>query len=319
MTSITLRPAKLEQDFGRIAELFSLEQTEPVSEPDLKQDFAAHRERILRLMVAEDERGQFMGFNWLTRSRFDPHKAYFFLIVASECRRQGAGKRLYADLEQTARRALLEHLQVDVRDACPEYAAFAKQRGFSERSHFVGLELDLDAFQFMAYNDLLDKLKGERFQFTSMAELGNTQEAQRKLYRLNDSTNMELVVPDGEHTWLSFDDFRKKVCQMNWYDPAGQMLVIDTVTGTWAAMSAITRYAGSDHAVNLHTGVDRRYHRRGLAQAVLVTALRYAREELKVSRALADENAQNVTSLAIYRQLGYTQVSGMITMVKALK
>jgi len=83
-------------------------------------------------------------------------------------------------------------------------------------------------------------------------------------------------------------------------------------------MSAITRFEGSDHAYNLHTGVDKLYHGRKLAQAVMVLALRYAREVLKVNRVHADENALNLSSIVIYRELGYTQMPGTISMEKLL-
>ena len=51
---------------------------------------------------------------------------------------------------------------------------------------------------------------------------------------------------------------RQKVCQMDWYKAGGQLVAIDSASGAWAAMSAVTRFAGSDHAYHLHTGVDPR-------------------------------------------------------------
>ena len=179
--------------------------------------------------------------------------------------------------------------------------------------------MNLDGFDDRPYDELIEKLKGEGFQFTSMEALGNTEEAQRKLYLLNDAAAMEMIVPEGKHFWLSFDDFQKKVCQTDWYKPGGQMVAIDTATGAWAAMSAITRFEGSDHAYNLHTGVDRRYHGRKLPQAIMVLALRYAREVLKANRVQSDENVLNLSTIAIYRELGYTQIPGTISMEKNLE
>jgi hypothetical protein len=69
-------------------------------------------------------------------------------------------------------------------------------------------------------------------------------------------------------------------------------------------MSAITRFEGSNHAYNLHTGVDRRYRGRMLGQAVKVTALRYAREALKVNKVLTHHNPKYLPMLAIDRKLG---------------
>jgi len=151
-----------------------------------------------------------------------------------------------------------------------------------------------------------------------MEALGNTEEAQRRLYALNDTTAMEMTVPKDEHSWLSFDDFKKKVCQTNWYRPDGQLVAIDTTTGAWAAMSAITRMEGNEAATNLHTGVDRRYRGRKLAQVMLAQALRYAQEVLGVNQVRSNENALSRPSLAIYRELGYTQISGVFSMEKTI-
>jgi mycothiol synthase len=318
MKTITLRPAEPKRDFGQLAALFSLEQDEPTSESGLREDYIMHKKRVFRLMVAEDEQGELLGFNWATRSRFDANQAYFYVIVKPEQRGQGAGSRLYDDLEQAAKQAQVRQLQISIRDNCPGCRAFAERRGFTVQSHYIGLSLALDTLDDRPYEPIIAKLQNEGFQFTSMEALGDTQEAQQKLYRLNDSTNMELTVSDREHSWLSFEDFQKKVCQMDWYKPSGQMVAIDTATGAWAAMSAITRFEGSDHAYNLHTGVDRRYHDRKLAQAMLVLALRYAREVLKVSRVQSDENAQNSSALALYRELGYTPMPGTFSMEKNL-
>jgi mycothiol synthase len=319
MKTITLRPAKLDRDFGELAALFSLEQDEPTSEPGLIADFKTHRERIFRLMVAEDEHGQLLGFNWATRSRFDANQAYFFVIVKPEYRGNGVGRQLYEDLERSAKKSHIKQLQVSIRDTCPDCRAFADRRGFSEQSHYIGLALDLDTFDDRHYDEIIETLKDEGLRFTSLEALGNTAEMQRKLYLLNDSTAMETIVSDGHHSWLSFDDFQKKTCQAEWFKPGGQMIAIDTATGTWAAMSAITRFEGYDHAYNLHTGVDKRYHGRNLAQAMLTLALRYARRDLKVSRVQANENAEHLSTIAIYRELGYTQISGTFSMEKNLE
>ena len=318
MEAIVLRPVEVKRDFGELAHLFSVEQDEPVSEHELKLDYEAHKERIVRVMVAEDATGELLGFSWATRSRYDSNQAYFYVMVKPQHRKQGVGGQLYADLERAAQRAEIQSLEVNIRDACQECRSFAEQRGFTDQSHYIGLALNLDDFDDRMYDGTIAKLKGDGFQFTSMEELGDTKEAKHKLYHLNDTTNMEMNVPEDQHIWLSFDDFQKKVCQMDWYKPEGQLVAIDTVTGTWAGMSAITRYTGSDHAYNLHTGVDRRYCGRDLAQVLLVLAARYAQEVLRAKSVHSDENARNLSSIAIYRKLGYVKTPGTIAMEKKL-
>ncbi len=319
MKTINLRPAELERDFGQIAALFSLTEDEPTSELGLKVDYEEHRERIIRLMVAEDEQGELLGFNWATRSRFDANQAYFYVIVKPEQRGQGAGLRLYEDLEKTIAEAQAKKLRVNIRDTCPECRAFAERRGFSEKRHLFAMALDLDALDDRPYDEIIARLKSEGFQFTSMEALGNTEEAQRKLYILNDTAAASTPGTDGEHSWTSFEDFQKHVCQSDWYKPAGQMVAIDTATGSWAAMSAITRMEGRDYAYNLFTGVDMPYCGRKLGQAVKVLALRYAREVLNVNSVRTHHNTRNLPMIAIDRKLGYTPLPGTFLMEKNLE
>jgi GNAT superfamily N-acetyltransferase len=318
MSEITLRPADIDRDFGQLAALFTSEQLEPTTEPGLRDDYEQHKERIFRLMVAENEQGELLGFNWATRSRFDANDAYFYVIVKPECREQGAGRLLYADVEQAARQAQVMKLQLSVRDDTPKCRAFVERRDFVEKTHSMAMALDLTTFDDRPYDAIIAKLKGEGYQFTSMEALGNSEDAQRKLYALNDTAARETMGYDGSPTWLSFEDFQKSVCQADWYIPAAQNVVIDTATGIWAAMSATTRFAGADYAYNLFTGVDKRYRGRKLAQAVKVIALRYARDVLKVNTVRTHHNTKNDPMIAIDRKLGYVQTPGMYAMEKNL-
>ena len=318
METITLRSVDLDRDFGQLAELFSAEQNEPTTEAGLRSDYEAHKERIIRLMVAQDESGQLLGFNWMTRSRFDPKQAYLYVIVKPQCRGLGVGGRLYTDLELAAKSAHVTQLEVGVRDDCPKCRSFADRNGFSEQRHSIGMTLNLTRFDDRPYDATISRLQAEGFQFTSMEALGNTEETQQKLYTLNDMTASETPGSEGVHPWLDFADFQRSVCNSDWYKPAGQMVVMETATGIWVGLSAITRFEGADYAYNLHTGVDKRYRGRKLAQAVKVLALRFARDVLKVDEVRTNHNSQNIPMIAIDRKFGYIQTTGSFVMVKKI-
>ena len=316
--NIRLRPVEIERDFGQLAELFTTEQGEPTTEPGLREDYEAHKERIIRLMAAENETGELLGFNWATRSRMDANEIYFYIIVKPEHRLHGVGRRLYEDFLQAARGAGAKQIQVSIRDNDPNVRAFAEHRGFREIRHSIAMELHLDTFDDRSYAEVIQKKEQEGFRFTTMQELGDTDEAQRNLYTLNDTAASETPGSGGLHPWLSFEDFQKGVCKSNWYKPDGQFVVIENSTGNWAAMSAITRFDGADYAYNLFTGVDARYRGRKLAQAVKILALRYARDVLKVTTVRTDHNALNEPMIAIDRKFGYVQIPGMFRMEKML-
>lgn len=318
MSTLHLRPVDLDRDLGELAALFTLVQDDPSTEAELKDDYESCKERILCLNAAGDERGELLGFNWVTRDRNQADKAYFYIIVKPARRGMGAGRMLYADAEGAARAAGIRQIEMNVRDTDPPSRAFVGRRGFSERTHSIAMQMNLDAFDDQPYDALISRLQDEGFEFTSMETLGNDEESQRRLFRLNDTAAAETMGSDGSHPWPSFEDFEHRVCEASWYNPAGQMVVIDTRNGEWAAMSAITRFAGRDYAYNLFTGVDARYRGRKLGQAVKVLALRYARDVLGAHVVRTHHNTQNEPILAIDRKFGYTLLPGDYVMVKEL-
>ena len=318
MKSFHIRPAEPETDFGQIAILISSQEDEPTTESALKEDYEKDRESVIRIMSAENEQGELLGFYWAYRNKVEPGCVTFYLVVKPEQRRQGTGRILYEDLVQAVAEAGAQKLRVSVRDTCLEGRSFAERRGFMENRHTIGMELDLQAFDDRPYSQVIDRLKSEGFQFTSMEELDNTEELQRRLYALNDAASASTPGQGGEHAWTSFEDFRDRVCGSSWYKPAGQIVAIDTTDGTWAAMSAITRMEGRDYAYNLFTGVDFPYRGRKLGQAVKVLALRYARNELKANIVRTHHNTRNLPMIAIDTKFGYRQLPGSFLMEKKL-
>jgi GNAT superfamily N-acetyltransferase len=319
MKSIILRPSDPERDFGPIAALISSQEDELTSEMDLKKDYEKNLGQVIGIVTAVNEQGDFQGFYWAFRNRLETGWAKFYLVVTPEVRRQGVGNKLYKDLLQAVEKGRVINLRVSVSDTCPEYREFAERRGFSEQRHHFGMKLDLDGFDDQPYDNILARLKREGFQFTSMEELGNTEDTQKKLYELNNSAALSTPGAEGERSWDSFEDFQKSVCQSDWYKPAGQIVAIEPSTGGWAAMSAITRMPGTEYAYNLFTGVDQGYRGRKLGQAVKVLALRYARDVLKVDQVRTHHNTKNLPMIAIDRKLGYTVMPGTFLMEKILE
>jgi GNAT superfamily N-acetyltransferase len=318
MKTVLLRPAEPEHDFKQLAAWFSSFEDEPTTETGLHEWYAKVRQNSIPV-VAEDEQAKLLGFFWALRDKTVLDRWYFDLFVRPDQRRQGIGRQMYEYLLQTLATRQAKTLQTRIRDTWPDCLAFAERRDFREVRHRIGMTLDLDSFNDRPYDAIIANLKSEGFQFTSMEELGNTEDAQRNLYLLNKTTDMETLGASGEPSWDSFEDFRESVCQSAWYKPAGQKVVIDTTTGIWAAMSAITRTEGNTYAYNLHTGVDKRYRGRKLAQAVKVTALRYAREVLKVHEVRTHHNTRNLPMIAIDNKFGYTCLPGTCLMEKELE
>ena len=317
MAGITFRPIDPASDLEQVAAWFVVLEDDSITAASLRDELAKDGERIQQ-QIAVGEGGTSLGFYWTFLSRTQPGTVWLNLYVDPPHRRQGVGTALYEHMLAALQGGQGEKLHVSLADDCLECLRFAEKRGFSERSHSLAMKLDLAAFDDKPYDLILDRLQKEGFLFTSMEQLGNSQEAQRKLYALNDMTSSETPGSEGVHAWLSFEDFQTRVCQSDWYKPAGQMLVIDSTTGDWVGLSAITRFEGADYAYNLHTGVDKRYRGRKLAQAVKITALRYAREALGVTEVRTNHNSRNLPMIAIDRKFGYVDMVGRFGMERGL-
>lgn len=309
MADITLRPLEPERDFGKLAEWFTILDESVATPASLTEYYERNRDRAL-IKVAADHQNQPVGFYWVVLYPSGAQPAFIYLYVDIEHRNQGIGSMLYEAMLPEVRASGAGKIKTFVKEVWPESKAFADKHGlYVERRQFA-MELDLDCFDDRPYEDLIESLKSEGFQFTSAAELGNTEEVQRKLFKLNDDCVVTTMGGDGSHAWGSFDEFQKSVVQTPWYNPAGQIVVIDTNNGSWAAMSAITKFEGNDFAYNLFTGVDSPYRRRKLGQAVKVTALRFARNMLGVHKVRTHHNTKNEPMIAIDRKFGYVQLPG---------
>jgi RimJ/RimL family protein N-acetyltransferase len=292
---------------------------EPISASELRDWYERKLPDDIHLRVAEGDSGERFGFHCLYRYHAGEQVRFrFYLIVEPVCRRRGIGTELYERLEEIARSFKADGITTDIRDNSPECRRFAEARGFVEKSHDIQMMLDLASFKDEPYKAAIAALTTQGFNFTNMEELGNDAEAQRKLFELNNSVTATQPGHDGIPSWESCEEFQRTVCQMSWYKPAGQMVVIDTSSGEWIAMSAITRFENADHAYNLFTGVDPRYRGRKLGQSIKALALCYARDKLGVDRVRTNHNADNAPMIAIDGKLGYVQIPGTYRMEKAL-
>jgi RimJ/RimL family protein N-acetyltransferase len=260
-----------------------------------------------------------LGFNGLYRENLNRDGLYgMYVIVEPKFRGCGLGSLLYDDLISQAGGLNVRTLKTRVRDNSEESIRFALQHGFEHKRHSIEMLFALTTWDEHRYEGILRSVQAQGFRFTDMAELGDTQEARRKLYHLNSTAAATDPGSDGIPPWVSFEDFENFVCKSYWYHPDSQIVAIDSNTGEWAAMSAITVFDGADHAYNLFTGTDVRYRGRKLAQAVKALALRKART-FGVSKVRTSHNSENAAMIAIDTKLGYVCTPGTLIMEKGLK
>jgi mycothiol synthase len=318
LKDILLQPADPQRHFSSMAALYSSFETEPTTPQSLLEWYHNRLEHGIRLTVALTAKGKLAGLSGIYRDNLNlPHHYGLNLIVEGAFRGQGLGSRMYGELIDQARKWNAHTLRTRVRDNSDESLRFALHRGFAQKKHSIEMKFELSKWDEARYQPILLSLQAQGFHFTNMAELGDTIEARRNLYELNNRAAATDPGSDGIAPWASFEEFNQNVCNSSWYRPEGQIVAIDTQTGDWAAMSAITVFSGSDHAYNLFTGTDVRYRGRKLAQAVKSLALRQART-FGVDHVRTSHNSENAAMIAIDTKLGYIRTPGMLILEKSL-
>jgi mycothiol synthase len=315
---LDLQPAIPQHHFAAIAALINSQETEHNTPESLTEWYNKQVENEIRFYVLVTKPGDILGFNGIYRSYTNLERNYsIYLITGDEFRECGLGSLMYEALLNQAYQLDARTLRARVRDTCEEGIRFATRRGFVIRKHSVEMMFNLETWDERRYLPMIQSLEAQGFQFTNMAELGDTPKARQKLYALNNGAAAADPGSDGVPPWASYEEFERDVCSSSWYHPDAQFVAIDTHTDAWAAMSAITVFEGSDHAYNLFTGTDVRYRGRKLAQAVKALALRRARA-WGVTTVRTSHNSENEAMIAIDTRLGYVRTPGIYTMVKEL-
>ncbi len=305
--SIRLQPLNTQTDFPRIAELYNTSNPEPITAGQLQEwEHQNPQEQIRHRMVAVDEHGQIIGYNdagrdpWMPAGLFDLH-----MLVDPAQRHQGIGALLYQDALRFCQEHGATRLQGQVRDNCEPCLHFARQHGFQVTRHSFESTLDLATFDEARFAGHMEAIQASGIHFFTLADQGNTLEAQRRLYDLN--ARLVADIP-GNQGWLSFNDFLAQVCAASWYRVDGQ--IIAAAGDTWVGMAAVGYFEHTRSMYNMITGVERAYRGRGIALALKLLGIRCARA-YGAAYIRTHNDSENAPMLAINRKLGYQPLPGL--------
>lgn len=313
--TVTLRLADPERDFPRIAALLSTYESEPITIERIQQsDRRRPPGRVLRRGVACDEGGLVIGHSCVSHETWmKPSEFEVWAIVDPAARRQGIGAALFEDGLDFARGQGATRLTSEVRDNSPAGLRFAEQRGFTISRHIYESTLHLAEFDEQRFGYVLETLIAAGLCFTTIADLGNTPDTQRKLYDLNRRTALD--VPGHPDTFPPFEEFMQMVCGAAWYRPDGEIVAVDGQR--WAGMARVGHFKERNAMYNMFTGVDRDYRGRDLALALKLLAIRCA-QRYGATYIRTNNDSHNAPMLAINRKLGYQPAPGKYRLVREL-
>jgi GNAT superfamily N-acetyltransferase len=312
---IGVRDVDHDTDLAALAALISTAEPQPVT-PAMLRDSEARRPpdlvRAWRVAVATD--GRIVGASDTGRLPWQaPGHFGLRVIVEPAWREQGIGGRLYEEALAFAQARGATRVETTIADDDPASRRFAERRGFRLDRHIFESVLDLTTFDDTAFAGLSERVTAGGVRLFTLAEVGNTPAAQRRLYALNRETALDQPGSDGR--FAAFDDFARTVFTAAWFRPELQALAADG--DRWVGLAAVGYFAEHRLAYNMMTGVARDYRGRGIAQALKLAVILGARRCGALTLRTNNDSA-NAPMLAINRKLGYVAAPGYYRVSKGL-
>ncbi|MBC7870610.1 MAG: GNAT family N-acetyltransferase [Chitinophagaceae bacterium] len=311
-TMVIIRPFTPD-DYPGIAAVSSIIRPDmPITGDQLRQ-FDENRDAMVKFgrWVAEVD-GHIVGISFHTQftDMYHPRKLWVMVRVLPEHRRQGIGAALYTVMENSVQLLDPLALQVAIREDETENVRFAEVRGFYEYSRRWEALLDVATFDPTPYADLHARLAAEGIAIRSYADLVDDPQRDQKFHALQTEVDQDVPLPDPI-TPQTFEQFQREILQSSRFFPEATSFAVHK--GEYVAMNALNK-AGDNLWLDM-TGTKAAYRRRGIALALKVWGIEFARAHGYKTIGVTNDVA-NTGMLAINGQLGFVRQPAMLQLQK---
>jgi mycothiol synthase len=297
--------------------------------PDLPTSLAVleARERsrnpalVYRRWVAEEDgelvaTAAFYGTEWFS----DPHRLGLDLRVHPGWQGRGLGQELYALLEREWAPHAPTRLGAATREDRPAALHLLHKHGYTEASREQESELDLTAADLSGVQAARAQVAAAGYRLLTFADYQaqvGTDPAWAQLHALDVAASQDSPVPAGDTLTLpSLERYRTQAEGDPHFDPALWFLAL-APDGAPAGLSQLHSGEVPGRLETGFTGVARAHRRRGLAQALKLTALTEARQ--RGARTVRTTNdSTNAGMLAINTALGFVPVPAWLVHIRVL-
>ena len=315
--NLNIRPFE-ERDYPAIAEVLKAAWPDEAHSEASLREYDVHAPQIKWGRFVAELDHQLVGVGEYTQfeGMYHPQKFGVWVTIKPPYRGQGIGKALYGAVLE----ALKPHNPISIlsstREDQPHALAWLHKLGFTEKMKYWESRLDVPAFDFGPWVGKIEAVEALGFGIKSLKELEADLEHKQKLYDLWLEARLDVPRPD-ELSVVSFEEYCKWVFDSHYYLPEGHFVAIDQSTGQYVALSTLWKTDGNYLRTGL-TGTRRAFRRKGLALALKLKAIAFARaygaQEIRTGN-----EAGNRAMLSINEALGFVKQPVWIDFVKQLE
>jgi len=280
-----------------------------------KERAAAHKRRT-GLVIALDERAIVAIARYSEARSLEDRPGTFWLYFSTlpDYRTAAIFDALYHGLLTRLAPYQPTALLGMVREDDPLPVAFFQRQAFDEKLRSFGANLDLATFEPSAYATAERALAAQGIIIKSYAELADDPLRDRKLYDLHQETMVD--VPNRGHFDVeTFDEYVANHLRNQAMIPAAYFIA--TQDERYLGVSELFAGSKPDHYETKSTAVKRTHRRLGIALALKVRALTYAKTYggTTVATGMA---ANNIPIVTLNHRLGFVPEPMWITFVRQL-
>lgn len=270
---------------------------------------------VMERHVAVDRfSGCMLGFAGLRHIpwNFHPQKFGVNIRVHPEHRRRGVGTRLWERLRESLQRHNAIAARTTVRENMADGLQFVARLGFNDVMRAWESRLDVGSCDLTRFRDDVTRAAASGATISSLAaERERDPQSPERLYAMDQEIGKDVPQPD-RFTPVDFRLFVEHVVESPWAIPDAHFIAI--VGGKYAGLSSLFKPKLGDWLNQGLTGVRRAYRGQGIATALKVKTVEYAKaHEIREIRTWNEIN--NAGILAINERFGFVRQPAWITYV----
>ncbi len=317
--TLKIRPfERTDEEYRSCVDIANANWPEEKSAPESWQHRDKHRNpKFLFQRVVGEVDGKIVAFSSYGESEwaYVPGKYFVGVEVHPGHQRRGYGTALYDHIAADLAERDPLFFTADTREDKPDFVRFLTKRGFEQQMRYPVSHLNPQAFDFAKFDGVEKHVRESGIEIVNVPDLpAHDPEWKRNWYELENECWMDVPLPEPP-TKVSFEQFESRFDSPN-YDASAHFIAIDGgkyvgLTGFWISIAEKHKlYTGL-------TGVVRSHRRKGIATALKVSGVRFARDY--GATIIETDNEENNPMFGLNLHLGFEAQPAWLDFRKVLR